>query len=269
MSKVEEWKARVRASLAAEPQAPPPDKTWDARRAAWFNRFAGHDDRSPTYRFIEPHVRGQVLEVGPGPGAYTRLLVAQAQRVVAVEPSPSMVQQLRQNLPGASNLVIVPSTIEDYLPHLDSYDLALAANVLSGIERIDEVLCALAGRAALLSVVIRTRGEAPAWSRAVQSRFGLEPPKRDRVGGQDLLAVLDELGLRYAVHVADVPVHTFSRREDVVDWVEGFFTLPPARHGELEQVLAPHIEERGGKYGLASGSETLVINVRGLHRGQR
>jgi len=263
MSKVEEWKARSRAALAAEQEAPRPDKTWDARRAAWFNRFAGQDDRSPTYRFIEPYVRGHVLEIGPGPGAYTRRLVEKAERVVAVEPSVSMAQQLAQNLHGAANLVIVQSTIEDYLPRLEKYDLALAANVLSGIERIDEVLCAVAEHAVVLSVVMRTRSEAPPWSRAVQSAFSLERPPRDRVGAQDLLAVLDELGLRYEVHVADVPVHTFVCPEDVVDWVEGFFALDPEHHEELGRVLAPYIEERDGKYGLASSSDTWVIGVRG------
>ena len=244
MDKVQEWKARVRAALAAEREAPRPDQTWDARRAAWFNRFAGQDDRGPTYRFIAPHVRGQVLEIGPGPGAYTRLLVAQAERVVAVEPSPSMVQKLAANLPDAANLVIVQSAIEDYLPSLERYDLALAANVLSGIERIDEVLCALAEHAAVTAVVMRARGETPPWSLALQSYFGLERPARDRVGAQDLLAVLDELGLRYEAHVADVPVHTFARPEDVVDWVEGLFTLDPrAPRGAGERAGALY---RGG-----------------------
>jgi SAM-dependent methyltransferase len=261
MSSIEQWKARLRATAEEEP--PQPARTWDARRAAWFARFAGQDDRSHTYRFIEPYVKGNVLEIGPGPGAYTRLLVAHAAHVVAVEPSPAMVQKLAENLRGAQNLQIVQSTIEDYLPQLETYDLALAANVLSGVERIDEVLRAVTNHAAVLSVVMRSRGATPAWSQAVQSRFGLERPQRDRLGAEDLLAVLHELGLRCHAHVADVPVHTFARPGDVIDWVEGLFTLSPEQHEELKRVLAPFIEERGGKYGLASGSDTLVINVWG------
>jgi len=264
MNSIEQWKAKVRAARPAEETSESqPARTWDARRAAWFARFAGDDDRSPTYRFIEPYVRGQVLEIGPGPGAYTRLLVARAERVVAVEPSPSMAAKLAQNLSGAGNLHIVRSTIEEYLPRLERYDLALAANVLSGIERIDEVLRAVTARAQVLSVVMRSRNQTPPWSQAVQSQFGLEQPPRDRPGSQDLLAVLDELGLPYEAHVAEVPVHTFGRAEDVVDWVEGLFTLAPEQHDDLERVLAPFIEQRGGKYGLASSSDTLVINIWG------
>ena len=264
MSHIEVWKSKVRAARAARP-APEEDRQsgfWDEQRSAWFNRFAGKSDRSHTYRFIEPYVKGQVLEIGPGPGAYTRLLVEKAERVVAVEPSPFMVQRLRENLPGCSKLEIVNSTIEDYLDRLESYDLALAANVLGGIERIDEVLCAVMRHAAILAVVMGSSAVTPEWSKAVQLKvMGHTVADPDRPGSADLLAILDELGLPHETHQVAVPIHTFASRDDLVDWVEGLFSLPAERRAKLEETLAPFVSEKESRFGLLSSGETWVINV--------
>ncbi len=61
--------------------------------------------------------------------------------------------------------------------------------------------------------------------------------------------MLDELELRYEAHDANAPVHTFARREDVIEWVEGFHGLPEERRGDLRRVLTPFIEEQGGNSG--------------------
>jgi SAM-dependent methyltransferase len=266
MRHIETWKAKVRAARAARPE-PQPERQggfWDAQRAAWFNRFAGKSDRSHTYCFVAPYVHGQVLEVGPGPGAYTRLMVSAAERIFAVEPSPYMAERLRQNVADATTVEIIEMTIENYLPHLAHYDLALAANVLSGIERIDEVLVGLASHADWTAIVMWSNARTPEWSKAVQTQLlGREQVGPDMPDHADLLAVLDELGLMYEVHNAEVPVHTFATPHNVVDWVQGFHGLGTERRVELETVLAAHISEADGKYGLLSGRDTQVILVRG------
>ena len=204
-----------------------------------------------------------MLEIGPGPGAYTRLLLRDAEHVVAVEPSHFMVQFLRKNLGDRTDLTIVESTIEDYLDRLETYDLALAANVLSGIERIDDVLGAVAARSNVLAIVMWSNARTPDWSRDVQTRLlGRVEPQPNMPDHDDLLGVLDELGLTYDVHPADVPIHTFESRDEVVDWVQGFHGIPAERRAELERVLAPHIAGQGGKYGLPSGRDTRVVLVR-------
>jgi hypothetical protein len=70
-----------------------------------------------------------------------------------------MIERLRENLPDCAKLEIAPFAIEDYLDRLERYDLALAANVLSGVEPIDEVLWAVARRSTVFSIVM--------WSNAV------------------------------------------------------------------------------------------------------
>ena len=51
-----------------------------------------------------------VLEIGPGPGALTQLLVAQAKQVIAVEFDPDLARDLPQRVP-ASNLTVVQRDI--------------------------------------------------------------------------------------------------------------------------------------------------------------
>lgn len=270
MNAVERWQEKVRAARSAREAKGETTGAghWDASRAAWFNRFAGQSDRGDTYRFVAPYVRGRVLEIGPGPGAYTRLLVRDADRVVAVEPSPHMARLLRENMAreniaAGANLEIVESAIEDYLDRLEYYDLALAANVLGGIERIDEVLRAVAAHSDVLAIVMWANARTPEWSRDVQlALLGQVAPRPNMPDHDDLLAVLDELGLSYTVHRVDVSIHTFERPEAVVDWAQGFHSVPDARRAELERILAPHISEQGGMYGLPGGRDTRVVLVR-------
>lgn len=271
MNAIDHWKAKVRAVRAAREREGEATgaRYWDETRAAWFNRFAGQSDRSHTYRFIAPHVKGRVLEIGPGPGAYTWLLLRDGAQVVAVEPSPYMAQRLRENLGERNDLTIVESTIEEYLGRLETYDLALAANVLGGIERVDDVLREVAAHSDVLAIVIAkytpfrcSNARTPDWSRDVQAELlGRIEPQPDMPDHDDLLAVLDELELSYEVHPADVPIHTFASPGEVVDWVQGFHGLPAERRAELERVLAPHISEQGGKYGLPSRRGTRVVLV--------
>ncbi|HUS80062.1 MAG TPA: hypothetical protein VM283_02265, partial [Armatimonadota bacterium] len=81
-------------------------------------------------------------------------------------------------------------------------------------------------------------------------------------GNDEMLAVIDALGLGREVHQVPNRVHTFAQPPDVVEWVEGYYGLDPERRQALADALAPHIEERDGHYGLASPRETLVIIVR-------
>ncbi len=66
-----------------------------------------------------------VVEIGSGHGALTSLIVKEAERVVAVEIDPRMVDILREELKEASNLEIFQQDILDYdfsIPLRDSRD---------------------------------------------------------------------------------------------------------------------------------------------------
>ncbi len=150
------------------------------------------------------------------------------------------------------------------MERLERYDFVLAANVLGGIERIDEVLLRVAARTPTFAIVMWSNAATPPWSKAVQLEvMGRTVADPDRPTTGDLEDVLAELGLPYEAHVADVPVHTFLQRTDVVDWVEGFHGIDPAQRPVLESVLGRFIEERNGKFGLPASRHTVVVIIRG------
>jgi len=71
-----------------------------------------------------PSPQDTVLEVGPGPGGLTELLLEQAGRVVAVEIDPAMVALLRERFSEKPGLHIVEGDFLDLSP-LDLLGLAL------------------------------------------------------------------------------------------------------------------------------------------------
>jgi SAM-dependent methyltransferase len=265
-SAVARWQEKLATVHAHNAQTEPTEQRrggiWDQRRSTWFNRFAGQSDRSDTFCFMEQYVHGQVLEIGPGPGAYTRLLAERADHVTAVDSSAHMLAYLRENLAEFDNIETVECPIEDYLDQLERYDFALAANVLGGIVPIDQVLRRVAAHAAIFAIVMWSNAITPDWSKAVQLKvLGRTVVDPDRPTTDDLEAVLEELHLSFESHVADMPVHTFVQRSDVVDWVEGFHGIDPAQRPQLESVLDGFIEERGGKFGLPNSRHTVVVIV--------
>lgn len=70
-----------------------------------------------------------VLEVGPGPGALTRMLVEKAKKVIAVELDESLAQNLASNLGNPSNLNVVQQSILDFDLSLLSSDYKVIANI--------------------------------------------------------------------------------------------------------------------------------------------
>lgn len=69
-----------------------------------------------------------VLEIGPGPGALTRLLVAQARQVVAVELDHELARRLPQRVPAANLEVIEQDIMSLNLTTLPT-DYVVAANI--------------------------------------------------------------------------------------------------------------------------------------------
>ena len=52
-----------------------------------------------------------IVEIGPGRGALTALLLAHAERVVAVEIDPAMIALLGERFAGDAKLTVVPGDV--------------------------------------------------------------------------------------------------------------------------------------------------------------
>ncbi|MBI2163573.1 MAG: FkbM family methyltransferase [candidate division NC10 bacterium] len=105
---------------------------WMSRRARWFNQAVQISDfPAQTLKALEPVLVGcrSVLDVGAGVGALTLPLARSVEAVTAMEPSPAMLEALRENLAHAHlrNVTCIPAAWgkTDVPPH----DLILVANV--------------------------------------------------------------------------------------------------------------------------------------------
>lgn len=91
-----------------------------------------------------PFVGARVLDFGAGIGTFTAILPSTAE-IVAVEPDPHFVPQLRARFAGVDAITVVEGGVEQLLhgPHRSAFDTALCFNVLEHIRDDDLALRAL------------------------------------------------------------------------------------------------------------------------------
>jgi SAM-dependent methyltransferase len=114
------------------------DSNAKARQAASFDRAADVYDRArPEYPdeavdWLVPPGARTVLDLGAGTGKLTRALAARGLDVIAVDPSPKMLEQLSASLPGA---IVHEGTAED-IPLADaSVDAVLVAQAWHWVDQ--------------------------------------------------------------------------------------------------------------------------------------
>jgi SAM-dependent methyltransferase len=92
-----------------------------------------------------PYLRGRVLDAGAGTGTFSKLVAADVDSVVALEPEAELVPLLRENVAGHSNVIVVEGTAEDVAAAgLGPFDAIVCLNVLEHIEDHAAVLRAFA-----------------------------------------------------------------------------------------------------------------------------
>jgi SAM-dependent methyltransferase len=89
---------------------------------------------------MEPY--HSVLEVGSGTGNYTVPLARRCAKMVAIEPSPEMLQYLRERLDreGLTNVETRPGRLPDGLETPEKFDVMLAIGILNYVEELEESL---------------------------------------------------------------------------------------------------------------------------------
>lgn len=115
--------------------ASPPESNehrWTSRRARWFNQAVQISNfPAQTLKALEPILVGcrSVLDVGAGVGALTIPLAKSVERVTALEPSPSMLEELRANIARdcLENVTCIPASWGK--AEIPPHDLILVANV--------------------------------------------------------------------------------------------------------------------------------------------
>jgi SAM-dependent methyltransferase len=119
---------------AADGDAVPGD-AWRERARGFHQRVLERWSRSDSSRdYVQSQVDGDttVLDIGAGTGSWTLLLAKQAKQVTAVDPSPAMLEVLRENLAvdGLSNVSVMLGAWPD--AQVEPHDLSLCAHAMYG-----------------------------------------------------------------------------------------------------------------------------------------
>lgn len=185
-----------------------------------------------------------VLDVGAGPGRHSLPLARLAGRVVAVEPSEAMREQLRANAAGVENLEIVadgwPSAWETH--QVERADLVVCSHVAYPVVEVEPFLRALdrAARRACYLALRTDQREAPFLD--LFKRIWGEP-RALAPTALDLLNVAHQLGLPANLELVPFPVwRGYASLDDAVDQVRQDVLNPPT--AEAESIIREHLRGR-------------------------
>src|SRR5688500_10244243 len=125
---------------------------WGAGRAARFRRIVAEGTTAdPLLERVSRLVDGEstVLDVGAGTGRHAVALARGARRVVAVEPSQAMREQLAANAAeaGVTNLEIVAGEWTEAAERVEPADVVVCDHVLYPVVEIEPFLRALDAKA--------------------------------------------------------------------------------------------------------------------------
>jgi SAM-dependent methyltransferase len=197
-SAAEAWKAQIEAhdqqSSRARGDQPEPADFWSTLAAGF--RADPHRSDDPVVNLLSHWITPQttVLDVGGGAGRYALPLALRCRQVTVVEPSPSMVAQLREGAreAGLQNISTVEAGWEDAT--VEPADLVLCANVVYGVKNIAPFLTKLDEKAREQVVLVAWMDAPPSifsplW-KAVHGEERIELPALP-----ELLPVLWDLGI--------------------------------------------------------------------------
>ncbi len=254
MTASQHWGEMVRAEHAQSEsmiKGEPPADSW-SNFAQQFRADPRRTD-DPLVNYLRQAISpGQVvLDVGAGGGRLALPLARDAEKVIAIEPSPSMCRVLREVSEefDIKNVEVVESGWLD--AQVAKGDVAICTHVLYVIQDIEAFVRKLQDHASRVMVVV--------FQAAPQSQFYplWEPiygvPRLSLPSLPELLAVLEELGIAPDVQV----VHTergagFESLEVAKEQIaRRLYVLPETAEMERLEALLPEVlEEKDGGFSI-------------------
>lgn len=201
------------------------------------------------------------LDIGAGAGRYALPLALHVREVVALDPSPGMLEALREQ--AAEHGIASVRTIEGRWPLEPSAgpaseaDVALIANLGYDVEAIGPFLDAMEGAADRLCVAILADRQPSTPAHVFWPPVHGEP-RAELPAFDDFLALLRARGRALAEARVRRPSRGFGSRDEVVRWLRNqlFLAEGSAKDAVLLRELETRLVERSdGTVGLASQVE--------------
>lgn len=205
MNPIEEWKSLQDESFLYRAVSADQEESYWSRYAPNYDirrRWGNGVDRELeiVLGFLSPSM--SVLEIGAGTGAYTKHVAAKADRVTAVEPSPSMIRLLEANLRtgGMENVSIQQCRWEeaDVVPH----DVVLAAGCMYVFYDIEQAVTKMLDNAGKMLILTFGKNNRSEIYNDAARMLGVKPPS----AGPDyvhLHNVLSHMGIHANVNIIE------------------------------------------------------------------
>ena len=236
------WRAQVEAhheqSLRAQEGLDLPEDFWQPYAAIFRDDPHRRDDPLVERLSREVAPGGTVLDVGGGAGRLALPLALRCRWVTVVEPSPSMVAELRDAAAeaGIGNVTAVEEDWED--AEVVPADVSLCSHVVYGVAEIVPFVRKLCdktvGRVVVLLYTASPMAQLSPFWRAAHREERIELPAMT-----ELLPVLWEMGIYPDVEMLEpTGVHVFESREDAVETLRQRIYVAPGSEEDVRLVDA-------------------------------
>jgi SAM-dependent methyltransferase len=204
-------------------------------------------------------LRGAVLDVGSGAGAASLPLLARASRLVAVDTSADMLEELRARVPAGIDLTLVHGRWPDSAAEVPQVDVVVCHHAAYNIANLDEAVLRMTEKARC-RVVLELTSHHPLstlnflWP----ILHGIQRPTRPTAG--EAVDVIRACGL--SAHFEEwEPVDlrlSCDHVAELVASVRRHLCLGADRDPEIAQALESRIVRRGDRVGLAPSPVVTV-----------
>lgn len=250
-----DWRARIAANREQVDHVREVEDAADyyASRAQGFRPIDPRHDTDPIVAAVQSLVQpGETwLDIGAGGGRYALPLAVKVGEVIALDPSQSMLNALREgaSASGIENVRIINARWP--LADAPTADVALAANVLYDIDDVEGFLEAMEASARRLCVVVMAEFTPPTpVDRLWPDVHGIERAELPALAAFETLLLAR--GTLFEVRLPERTPTSYASHEDALAQARRHTWVRPGgeKDQRLQVVLRERLVEQDGRYAL-------------------